>query len=126
MKRILFAFLILLLTTNIKSFAGKAEKFTYDSRQVEKQMSGLNELENYLTTNPGLTFTELTTSGNNQLVGLEVASPLFTLFEDGKPGKGGGSSGFILGCCLGAGLTAAAAAGVGYWLYYVYLQTVVI
>lgn len=126
MKKTLFITAILFLVTSYMGFAGKAEKFTYDSRQVEKQMSGLNKLENFLNTNPGLTFTEMTTSGNTLLDGIEVASPVFALFEDGKSKSGGGGGSFILGCCVGSGLTILAAAGAAYYVYYVYLQTALI
>jgi hypothetical protein len=125
MKKVVYLSIILLSFISLNSFAGSGEKFTYDPSKIESQMSRLTELEHYLINNPGTTLTQMAASGNTLVDGVEVNPPAHSLFEDKKP-RSSGSSGFILGCCLGSGLTAVAAAGVAYWLYYVYLQTVVI
>ena len=89
------AFILLAGTT----MAGQAELFSYDQDAVAIEMAQLNELEAFVSANPGVTLTDLVASENELVSNITNANAYygFDLMNDRALGIGG----FWWGCCLG-------------------------
>jgi len=99
MKRHLLTFLVILFFFSLNSFAGNSELFTYDREEVESAFKELNELEDYVKINEGITLTDLLASNNNLISNLFLGDPYSTnIFFDEPPL---GIPSFWWGFCIG-------------------------
>ena len=79
MKSKLFLFALLLTATSL--FAGNSnpgELFSYDKTQVATQLNELNNLENYVTANPGSTMENLAATNNSLVKNINGKSATFS------------------------------------------------
>jgi hypothetical protein len=98
MKKLLFLAGMLILVGTTMSYAGNADKFSYDAVTIENQMAQMNQLEGYLNENPGTTLSDMVTTGNN-LADL-VSGPNSIAGFNGINEKVLGIPGFLWGCVL--------------------------
>ncbi len=99
MKRNLLTLLIILFFFSLNSFASNSELFTYDKEEVESTFKELNELEDYVKVNDGVTLTDLLASNNQLLNNLFLGDPFSTdsFFEEPPLGI----PSFWWGFCIG-------------------------
>lgn len=99
MKKLLILASMLLLIGVSNSMAGQADLFSYDAVTIENQMVQMDQLEGYVLSNPGITLTDMTSTGNSlaSLVSDPNGISGFNLTND----KAFGIPGFWWGCIIG-------------------------
>jgi len=100
MKKILFL-LIAGLLSSIAASANYADFFTYNEDQVTQEMSELQALEDFVSLNPGITFSALQAENNSLVDGLDLSAGEYGGIGSmsGEPALGIPS--FLWGCVLG-------------------------
>ena len=97
-KLIILASLALFLFAG-KSYAGEPSLFTYDKSVLETEMASLNDLEDFVLNNPGITLSGMLAKENplaSSVAGTNNFTSLNLLSEEAF-----GIGGFWWGCCLG-------------------------
>lgn len=97
-KSILLTSLIIFLFAGT-SFAEDPDLFTYDKSVVESEMAPLNELEQYVLDNPGVTLSALKEEGLP--LAATITDPNSYSALNQMYDKALGIGGFWWGCCLG-------------------------
>ena len=99
MKKNLLTLFLILVFFSINCLASNSELFTYDREEIEAAFTQLNELEDYVKLNEGITLSNLLASNNELITNLSLGNPFSTnLFFDEPPL---GIPSFWWGCCIG-------------------------
>ncbi len=102
MKKGLLA-LVAFLAVNLTAFGGTAELFSFDEAEVEVSMTQLDQLEEYVNANEGITYAEVA-ARNSKLVDNISDQPSISI-TDAKRNRVLGIPSFLWGCVFGvAGL----------------------
>lgn len=96
---VLFVFMFVFYTLQ----AGVSDVFSVDKSKINTEMNDLNELENYVLQNDGITLTEMKSDNNvlalNIVTGADSPYSQSSLFRRGDPPLGIPS--FVWGLCVG-------------------------
>ena len=96
MKKILIL-LLFVVTTSVYVNANDADLFNYDRASIDRNLSELTTIENYLSENPDATFTDLMNMGLLTANGKDFSMDLLSYM--GEPPLGVPS--FLWGCAFG-------------------------
>jgi hypothetical protein len=99
MKKTLILICILIVAGVGKSVASHADLFRYDAVNIANQMAPLNQLEEYILENPGITLSQIAGSGN--LLASLVVDPNGINGFNRMNEKVLGIPGFLWGCTIG-------------------------
>lgn len=95
--------LVAVLAINFTALAGNADLFSYDEAELNSSMVELNELEDFVNANAGVTYADIAAS-NSQLVENISDQPSISI-TDAKRNRVLGIPSWIWGCVFGvAGL----------------------
>jgi hypothetical protein len=99
MKKLLLLTCVLILIGFNTTFAGQTDLFSYDATAVNTQMAQLDQLEEYVGNNPGITLTQMVTAGNDLIYSVNNINGIAGLNQINESALGIPS--FCWGFCLG-------------------------